>query len=737
MRCWCSLLLAVLLCGCPDGDCEDADGDGVCDYLDCAPADPNAYPDADDPYGDGLDSNCDGIDGLDHDQDDHPRQDDAYEGPFDAWDCDDLDSAIHPGQDDPAGDGVDADCDGVDGVDSDGDGYASTASGGDDCDDADADVHPAAEEVCDGVDNDCDGDVDDGTGDADGDGFPDCIDPTPDGYDGPVDREAPLSSQLHLHGSLSEFSATMAYHTAQANQYGVDVLWWSDHDAMIQMLARSRGMDFDNGALTSQVEDLGSVVEYGFQPVSDDLASSSSELLSGGPSGLGSYWHLEAESGASGDWQSLRHSYEGDFFAHHVPLMAEAEISLTLRPRQEASEAWQLQVTLSLSGSMDVTTNTITYYLGGEELNQTTSAHALYVPIFASADEWTTVTFPITETAIQHFYEQEDQGCHQLYVELFSRDGAHVEVDLDDLVVSWNVEGEPLRELQTQMLDERYSYGTVTHFVGQEMTPVLDRRHVNVLGVDIPMHDYTATGVLSIDEAVEYVHQQGGMALCDHPFGTGAEILYEGEAAETLVLELADEWIAADGFGCDAVEVGYQSRVIGLQDYLLFWDELARGGLYITGVGTSDNHWVGDWMDDSTIGGKNRGLTWVFLDEPSPVGIMEQLGNGRAFFGDPLPFIGEEPLLDLWTEHGAVMGQVLVSDLDQVIHVETGYVEPGWTLALVGDDGDLDAATLDGAEVDTTFVVERGELHFIRAELRDGDGMPILVSNPLYLEMPI
>ncbi|MCB9743212.1 MAG: FG-GAP repeat protein [Alphaproteobacteria bacterium] len=63
---------------------------------------------------------------------------------------------------------------GGDAVDADGDGYAVE----EDCDDADPAVHPGAEEVCDGADNDCDGQVDVGAvdartfyTDADGDGF--------------------------------------------------------------------------------------------------------------------------------------------------------------------------------------------------------------------------------------------------------------------------------------------------------------------------------------------------------------------------------------------------------------------------------------------------------------------------------------------------------------------------------------------------------------------------------------
>ena len=76
-------------------------------------------------------------------------------------DCDDSSSSINPDATDIVGDNIDQNCDLIDGIDSDDDGYASSESGGDDCDDTDASTNPLTAEVCDGIDNNCDGLVDD------------------------------------------------------------------------------------------------------------------------------------------------------------------------------------------------------------------------------------------------------------------------------------------------------------------------------------------------------------------------------------------------------------------------------------------------------------------------------------------------------------------------------------------------------------------------------------------------
>jgi Putative metal-binding motif/FG-GAP-like repeat/FG-GAP repeat len=112
-------------------------------------------------------------------------------------DCDETDPLVFPGAVEACNE-IDDNCDGQvdEGVttdwsqDADGDGYGEvggtttaacepppgTAASSDDCDDSDTDIHPAAPERCNSLDDNCDGVADDGVGqnwyvDQDGDGF--------------------------------------------------------------------------------------------------------------------------------------------------------------------------------------------------------------------------------------------------------------------------------------------------------------------------------------------------------------------------------------------------------------------------------------------------------------------------------------------------------------------------------------------------------------------------------------
>jgi hypothetical protein len=212
----------------------DRDGDGAYDADrggdDCDDADPTALPGGTEVC-DGVDNDCDGQIDEDLSADLWPDADGDGFGDAEAaservcngadgyaannQDCDDANGQVKPGAAEQCND-LDDDCDGtVDNgfaqtwyADADTDGFGDPAatlsqcnppSGytdvGDDCDDTDPEVHPLAEEVCDGADNDCDGltdaDDDDISGlsvwyaDTDGDGFGDAASEPVQGCEAP------------------------------------------------------------------------------------------------------------------------------------------------------------------------------------------------------------------------------------------------------------------------------------------------------------------------------------------------------------------------------------------------------------------------------------------------------------------------------------------------------------------------------------------------------------------------
>jgi len=150
----------------------DADGDGHgditsagqrCDQMketdvssndDCDDTEATVNPGGIDGFGDGVDQNCDGADGVDTDGDGSANEVSGGD------DCNDFEPEIYPGAPDLVDNEIDNNCDGIPGVDADNDGFADLPSGGDDCDDVDPLQNPAAVEQCTGEDDDCDGGVD-------------------------------------------------------------------------------------------------------------------------------------------------------------------------------------------------------------------------------------------------------------------------------------------------------------------------------------------------------------------------------------------------------------------------------------------------------------------------------------------------------------------------------------------------------------------------------------------------
>jgi len=136
--CWSNFTLILL----------DADMDGFTNDVDCDDMNADINPDAEEIPNNGIDEDCDGLDGMFADAD--------MDGFTSDVDCDDDNAEINPDAEEIPQNGIDEDCDGEDGafLDVDMDGFTSDV----DCDDDNADINPDAEEIPDnGIDEDCDG----------------------------------------------------------------------------------------------------------------------------------------------------------------------------------------------------------------------------------------------------------------------------------------------------------------------------------------------------------------------------------------------------------------------------------------------------------------------------------------------------------------------------------------------------------------------------------------------------
>nr|MDJ0865604.1 putative metal-binding motif-containing protein [Myxococcota bacterium] len=251
---------------------------------DCDDGDPAIGPGAAEDCTDGIDNDCNGrVDAADDacSPDCGDIDGDGYKDiDCGGYDCADRDFAVNPGVGEIACNGIDDDCDPAtpDEPDGDGDGapFPSCEAGGfdEDCDDTDPLRFPgAAEDCCDGIDNNCDGDVDaadrqcqgfcaDPANDADGDciciswecddgnyfvGGPaeNCLDGIDNDCDGDVDgadQQCP-SEGLDVDGDGYYDIIAPAYWTTDCNDFAAEI-----HPGAVEDC--SNGIDDDCNGLT-------------------------------------------------------------------------------------------------------------------------------------------------------------------------------------------------------------------------------------------------------------------------------------------------------------------------------------------------------------------------------------------------------------------------------------------------------------------------------------------------------
>ncbi len=543
-------------------------------------------------------------------------------------------------------------------------------------------------------------------------------------------------SQLHLHASLSEGQASMAHHTAEAEQNGYDILWWTDHMERQFGFAYLHYIGFEN-SLERTISELKNRFDVeqdttGFLDVAFDSQNPHSGSYHG---------RCRAEARIHSDWTEGRLAYFSSFCTERQSLISEPELRLQVRLNELTGDAGFF-IRLTLSSRADGFTskgipNILEYVPRGIALPDP-PANVQRVDVSSLQwGQWQHLCLHPADDARQLFWEQDDLALYQVDLVFAARDGGTIEADLDTFRIT--LEGPTdlaLFREQERLLTDLHS-NILTHHVGMEVAGPYDqaimeyssRDHIVALYPDgIPgmidyyrdpgtePHRYPASGI-------ETIHDQGGVAIIAHAYGVREDPISQ-ETGHYLAARIVNN----NAWNADGIEIGYLLRGRPLADFVAVWDELSFRSVFITGVAATDNHSVLPW-DKCTW----RWATWIRSPSDSAPDLVDAIRGGDAFFGDPVISDPGGDLLFTALDESYSMGDVVPARTGtQAFRIGIIGARAGDDLVAIRNSQEVYRKTFTSTGMETGFSEHISPGDFVRIEVRDPSDEPYLFSNPIY-----
>jgi hypothetical protein len=179
---------------------------------------------------------------------------------------------------------------------------------------------------------------------------------------------------------------------------------------------------------------------------------------------------------------------------------------------------------------------------------------------------------------------------------------------------------------------------------------------------------------------------------------------------------------------------------VNLANHVALWDIMSRNAVFLTGNGTSDDHFGQNWF-----GILNNWVTSTWAASTSEADLLASLAAGRAWCGALSNYRGT---LDLLADSTCPMGSVSVSTVNsrQLVATATqipaggslqvlrGTVDHAGTAHLAANArviASYGAGDVGGGSVTTS--IDTSQPCFARTQVRDAGGRVIGLSNPVWL----
>jgi hypothetical protein len=578
-----------------------------------------------------------------------------------------------------------------------------------------------------------------------------------------IDGTSAYSMAMHIHSSFSEQTGTMDSQLFQAAANSVDVLWWTDHDH------RMEGTEYrDTVHFTSLDHEKGGPGQGGAW---NWTQLENGQLAGGSGGGIATNPCSPNDPVAGGSMQLTAKAATGTakygYFANSKPARWNYRDNLT-------GQTLSIDVLLTsgwTEGYLELLIGTSYHEAAGGRPAGKYSLSYRFVPPGGRAGRAAqgnagVITIPVTPSGGNSWTTESLTPCDDiaaLWPDLDYRDFALWELTLSavstgDLVGGYfdylrfkrKTSGEAFLEQQIEMEAALASkYPGVTQRQGLEVS--WQAPHVNWFGGDVVVPDY---GDLTHDAWATYlqhtlvpqIHAGNGLVSYNHPYGYGfgkpeLPVAKQNELLAKVARKLLPTASSPAALGADLMEVGYNLREgVDLAHHVALWDVMSRNAVFLTGNGTSDDHFGQDWR-----GLTNNWVTSAWAASTSESDLLTALAAGRAWCGSLSAYRGS---LDLMIDGTCPMGSASISSATSrrlsarataipangSLQILQGAVDYAGTAGLTANTQVIASYTNSQlASGSVTQSIDTSTSSFIRTQVLDATGTVIGLSNPAWL----
>lgn len=528
---------------------------------------------------------------------------------------------------------------------------------------------------------------------------------------------------MHLHTCFQP-GMSMATHMHNAQKLGMKYIWFTDHDTATGIGRRSiTGYSFEDGVLNKGDHGFfeAEFSEKAQFSCSVDAATKTAKLL--------------VQADERDVWQNGGIYFHSTGHRHNPALLMEAGLRIGLKAGEISANARLIfDITLS-QRPPDCKKSHMLYVLGDPAGLEAPDCQILPMKLKNGI-----VEMPLYQDVSDDvLIGGKDNVFDTITITLQVRSGATLSADFQDFQICFNKNFEQAHIAQKEEAVRVGRLYDVTPFVAFEFSRT---EHKNCFSTFVPTLNLAEMNWQVSNRVVaDHVKKHNGIFAINHPLAISLLKRKEFDPLQRnfVVARSAATLLSCDAYGATLVEVGYPMGRNGfdLQAYLMHWDLLTSGGLFLTGYGCNDCHRNNEnWFEG------NNFATWIGVDAGlqhpvSESAFIEALQKGRVYTGDPVKIKG---LVSFETADGYQQGTVFTTDKFSEITVcfRALNLKPGWRFRLVENGHEVYSEEIKETAYSHKSVLgaSPAAVSFQRAELYDIDGRCILLTNPIYLVRP-